>query len=312
MIQIELFKDVFFRLLKKKAAAISMLILAIYFTVAICGESYSIYCSLAGKEKIYAKGNFDNRFQPPSTDHLMGTDYRGRDVFIRGLFGTVTAVKVGVTASLISVVLGVALGACAGYFGGRVDAVAVWLYSTFASMPTLLFILAFALLVTKGFLYGPLEHIYKGFCLLFHTEPGMMAVYLGIGLTGWDGLCRVVRAETMKLRETAYVQAAKSLGFSWFRIITKHVIPNLFHLVIIYFTMRFAYAVMTEVIVSYLGVGVQFEPSWGLMISDGQERLWRGIWWEVATATGFMFFMVLPLHLLGDALRDVLDPRLRF
>ncbi len=139
----------------------------------------------------------------------------------------------------------------------------------------------------------------------------MLALYLGIGITGWVTLCRVVRAETMKLREAAYVQAAKVAGCGNFRIIFKHIIPNLFHLVIIYFTLRFAYAVMTEVIVSYLGLGVQLAPSWGVMIADGQTRLWRGIWWEVATATAFMFFLVLALHLLGDALRDRLDPRLR-
>jgi peptide/nickel transport system permease protein len=115
----------------------------------------------------------------------------------------------------------------------------------------------------------------------------------------------------MRLRGRAYVQAARNLGFSDPRIILRHILPNLFHIVIIYFTMRFAYAVMTEVIVSYLGMGVQLEPSWGVMIADGQQRLWRGVWWEIAAATGFMFFLVLSLHVLGDFLRDVLDPRLR-
>jgi peptide/nickel transport system permease protein len=90
------------------------------------------------------------------------------------------------------------------------------------------------------------------------------------------------------------------------------VLPNLMHLVIIYFTMRFAFAIATEVIVSYLGLGVQFEPSWGLMIADGQDSLWRGVWWEVGAATAFMFLLVLALNILGDALRDALDPRLKF
>ena len=139
----------------------------------------------------------------------------------------------------------------------------------------------------------------------------MMAVYLGIGITGWVSLCRVVRGETLKLRECGYVQASQVAGQNSFRIITRHIIPNLFHLVIIYFTMRFAFAIMTEVIVSYLGLGVQRVPSWGVMIADGQERLWRGIWWEVAAATGFMFLLVLCLNMLGDALRDTLDPKLK-
>ncbi|MEG2076632.1 MAG: ABC transporter permease subunit, partial [Victivallaceae bacterium] len=93
------------------------------------------------------------------------------------------------------------------------------------------------------------------------------------------------------------------------KIILRHIVPNLFHLIIIYFTLRFAYAIMTEVIVSYLGLGVQKSPSWGVMIADGQTRLWCGVWWEVAAGSGFMFMLVLALHLLGDALRDILDPQ---
>jgi peptide/nickel transport system permease protein len=123
-------------------------------------------------------------------------------------------------------------------------------------------------------------------------------------------LCRVTRAETFRIREMAYVKAAQTLD-SVHCASRQARIPNLFHLVIIYFTMRFAFAIMTEVIVSYLGLGVQMSPSWGIMISDGQDRLWRGIWWEVGAATFFMFFLVLALNILGDALRDILDPRLK-
>ena len=113
------------------------------------------------------------------------------------------------------------------------------------------------------------------------------------------------------MREMPYVLAARALGQTHFKIIFRHILPNLMHLVIIYFTMRFAYAVMTEVIVSYLGLGVQTEPSWGVMIADGQSQLWRGIWWEIAAATAFMFGLVLALNVLGDALRDALDPRMK-
>lgn len=305
------FKTVIHGLFKDWFSAVALLVVITYLAVALLIEGYGIYCSHAKITPFYDNGNMEQCFQPPSGSHLMGTDYQGRDVFWRAVAGTSTAVKVGALASFISAIIGVALGAAAGYYGGRIDNFVVWIYSTFASMPTLLFILAFALLVTKGFLYPPLASVFNGIARIFNTDSGMMALYLGIGLTGWVSLCRVVRGETMKLRETAYVQSAKVIGNSSFRIITRHIIPNLFHLVIIYFTMRFAYAIMTEVIVSYLGFGVQSAPSWGVMISDGQERLWRGIWWEVAAATGFMFILVLALHMLGDALRDRLDPRLR-
>ena len=303
--------DTFRRLLRKKAAFAALMLCLLYLGMAVFAEGYGIYCSVRKIEPVYQQRHLNERFEAPSRRHWLGTDYLGRDVFLRAVFAVKTAVKVGIIASLISALVGVALGMLAGYYGGKIDDIAVWIYSTFASMPSLLFILAFALLTTKGFLYPPLE---RGFALLakgLRTEPGMLAVYLGIGLTGWVTLCRVVRAETMKLRERQYIMAAKSLGLSDFRILTRHILPNLAHLITVYFTMRFAFAVMTEVIVSYLGLGVQFEPSWGVMIADGQERLWRGIWWEVGGATAFMFVLVLALNLLGDALRDVLDPRLR-
>ncbi|MPN63908.1 Dipeptide transport system permease protein DppC [bioreactor metagenome] len=146
---------------------------------------------------------------------------------------------------------------------------------------------------------------------LFRAEPGMLAVYLAIGITGWVTLCRVVRAETMRLRNMPFVSAARVAGVRNAVIIRRHILPNVFHLVIIYFTLTFAGAIMLEVIVSYLGFGVQSAPSWGVMISDGQQRLWRGVWWEITAATGFMFVLVLALNLLGDALRDALDPRQR-
>ena len=146
---------------------------------------------------------------------------------------------------------------------------------------------------------------------VLRAEPGMLAVYLAIGLTSWVTLCRVVRSETMRLRTMPYIAAARVAGVSSPMIVLRHIIPNVFHLVIIYFTLTFAGAIMSEVIVSYLGFGVQNAPSWGVMISDGQERLWRGIWWEIAAATCFMFVLVLALNVLGDALRDALDPRHR-
>ncbi|QSH41441.1 ABC transporter permease [Lentisphaerota bacterium ZTH] len=303
--------NLFKQLAADRIALLCMIIVGIYLIAAVSVEIYSWSCSHSGIQPVYNIGNINLRYQPPSARHLFGTDFMGRDVLLRAVAGISTAVKVGFTASLISAFIGVTLGAVAGYFGGKFDDFVVWLYSTFASMPTLLFILAFALLVSKGFLSPSLAKLFAGFAALFNADPGMMAVYLAIGITGWVTLCRVVRAETLKLRETSYVQAAKVTGSNSVSIIIRHILPNLFHLVIIYFTIRFAFAIMTEVIVSYLGFGVQLSPSWGVMISQGQDGIWRGIWWEVAAATIFMFFLVLPLHLLGDALRDTLDPRLR-
>ena len=297
-------------ILKRKSAAFYLFIIVTALLFTICFECYTYYCHSANITPFYDITS-TAIFQAPSLKHFFGTDYRGRDVFVRALAGTATAVKVGIIASAISAIIGVILGALAGYYGGKIDNFVVWIYSTFASMPTLLFILSFALLVSKGFLLPPLASAFNFIAAILNTEPSMLAIYIGIGITGWVSLCRVVRAETMKLRETAYVQAAKASGFRSTHIILGHIIPNLFHLVIIYFTMRFAYAIMTEVIVSYLGLGAQASPSWGVMISDGQQRLWRGIWWEVTAASVFMFLLVMSLHLLGDRLRDVLDPKIK-
>lgn len=299
------------RIFSRKLSAFAAITLLVYIIAGLACEIYVINCRLNDRSPIYMKGEIEQRHLPPSTKNWLGTDYRGKDVFWKAVFGIRTALKIGIIGSAFAAFIGVVLGMLAGYFGGKIDDVVVWLYSTFAAMPTLLFILAFALLLQKGFLSENLAKLFKTICDSMHIEQGMLALYLGIGLTGWVSLCRVVRGEAMRLKGEAYIQSAKALGYSSWRIIFKHLLPNLFHLVIIYFTMRFAYAVMTEVIVSYLGLGVELEPSWGVMIADGQQRLWRGVWWEVTAATGFMFFLVLSLHILGDSLRDILDPKLR-
>lgn len=297
----------FKRLWRNKIGRISALMTAFFLLLALGMESYSVYCSLANQVPVYAVEHAE-RNASPSPRHWCGTDYMGRDVLWRAAAGTTTAVKVGVIGAFIAVAIGTLLGMVAGYCGGWVDDMVVWLYSVFAAMPTLLFILAFALLVNRGFLSPEVTARINAVAAAFNADPGTLAVYLAIGLTGWVGLCIVVRAETMKLRERGFVLAARVAGVGTFAIIRRHILPNVMHLVIIYFTLRFAYAIMTEVIVSFLGVGVQSAPSWGVMIADAQERSWRGMW-EMGTATVFMFLLVLGLQLLGDTLRDVLDPR---
>ena len=299
----------FKKLCRSKSTLLAFAVVMLYVVTAIGFEIYSVACQYSKKTPVYAVEHTGEIFAPPSAKHWLGTDYLGRDCFFRAAGSIATAVKVGVTASVIAAVIGVSLGLLSGYYGGKTDSVIMWLYSTFAAMPTLLFILAFALLFTKDYLAQELVMPLKVCTKMLNTEPGMLAVYLAIGLTGWVSLCRVTRAETMKLKNHTFVQAAKVSGVSNKVIIFKHILPNIMHLVIIYFTLRFAYAVMTEVLVSYLGLGVQNAPSWGIMISDGQERLWRGVWWEAAAASGFMFILVLSLNLLGDGLRDIFDPK---
>jgi len=237
----------------------------------------------------YQKTNLEIAYSSPSMDHLMGTDGLGRDVMGRLVQGVRIAYKVGIITSLIAIPIGVFLGCLAGYYGGKIDDFIVWFYSTVASMPGLLFILAIAM-------------IFKG--------QGLLGIYLGIGLTTWVGLCRLIRGEVLKHKELTYVQSAKVLGISSSKIMFKHILPNIFHIIIVTFTLRFPAAVGTEVIMSYLGIGVQNQPSWGLMIESARMRLWQGMWWEMTFVTIALFLLVLSFNLLGDSLRDALDPKL--
>ena len=287
----------------------ALVVVAIFLLTALGMEIYALCCEAKQVTPAYMVSNDLNCHAPPSLHHWCGTDYQGRDVALRALAGSVSALKVGVISGLIAVTVGTLLGACAGFFGGRFDDFTVWLYSVFSAMPTLLFILAFALLVSQQFLSPPLLKLFRGCASLLHVEPGMLGVYIAIGFTGWIGLCRVIRSETMKLKSRPFVDAARCAGAGSFTIIRRHILPNVFHLVIIYFTTLFAGAIMLEVIASYLGLGAQNFPSWGVMISDGQQRLWAGVWWELTAATGMLFILVLALNILGDALRDTLDPR---
>ena len=284
------------------AAAVTFLLIV---TAVVC-EIHALYCASGNTlpvwERVCAAA-----YAPPGEGTLLGTDYQGRSVLLRALAGTVPAFKVGLVAGLISVFIGTTLGVCAGFFKGKADDLTVWLYSTFASMPTLLFILSFALLAgASPELRGALEKLGS----ILHIAPGALAVYLAIGITGWVGLCRVVRAETLKLRNAAYVSAARIAGVNALVIIRRHILPNVRHLVIIYFTLNFGAAVMLEVLAGYLGLGGSGNiPGWGSMIAAGQERLWRGVWWELGSAGALMFVLILSLNLLGDSLRDALDPR---
>lgn len=284
------------------AAAVS----AALAVIALICEIHSIRCGFSDLMPVWER-ICGEPYAAPSSAHWLGTDYQGRSVFLRALAGTVPAFKVGIIAGAISVFMGVTLGVCAGFFRGKTDDITVWLYSTFASMPTLLFILSFALLsVTSPTLKSILEKC--GAAL--NVAPGTLAVYIAIGITGWVGLCRVIRAETMKLRNMPYINAARIAGVAPVVIIWRHILPNVRHLTIIYFTLNFGSAVMMEVLTGYLGLGGDSGiPGWGNMIAAGQERLWRGVWWELTAAGGLMFILILALNLLGDSLRDALDPR---
>ena len=273
----------------KLSVKLSLLVVVMYFAAALLGEVRYRVAEARDVTASYNVVDLSHRYEPPSAEHWLGTDNLGRDVGERLVQGTRIAFYVGILTSLIAIPLGVLLGLLGGYYGGKVDSLVVWLTATVASMPGLLFILAISLVVGKG----------------------LAGVIVGIGLTTWVGTCRTIRAEVMKHRERAYVLAAKTLGYGDLRIMLRHILPNVLHLVLIQFSIRFPSAVATEVFISFLGIGVQGEPSWGVMINNARTRLWQGVWWEMAFTTAAIFLLVLVFNHLADYLRDRFDPALR-
>jgi peptide/nickel transport system permease protein len=273
----------------KFSVKLSLAVLIAYFAAAIYGEVQYRVSQIKDVTPVYNVVDMSSRDLPPSPEHWLGTDNLGRSVALRLIQGTRIAFLVGVFTSLIAIPLGVILGLAGGYFGGKTDSFVVWLCATVSSMPSLLFILAIALVAGKG----------------------LTGIVAGIGLTTWVGTCRTIRAETMNHRSRAYVQAAKTLGYSHARIMFRHILPNVAHIVLIQLSIRFPSAVSTEVFVSFLGIGVQGEPSWGIMINNARTRLWQGVWWEMAFTTLAIFSLVLVFNHLADVLRDKFDPALR-
>ena len=285
------------RLWKRWDTRLSLIIVALYAMAALYGEGAYQVARMQDRTPSYNEVHEEQRYVPPAFCrsviskplYLLGSDNLGRDVGQRLIQGTRIAFHVGIVTSLIAIPLGVLLGCLGGYFGGRMDSLVVWLSATVASMPGLLFILAVAMVVGKG----------------------LTGIYLGIGLTTWVSVCRNVRAEVIKHRGRTYVLAADVLGYSPARIMFRHILPNVSHIILIAFSIRFPASVATEVFISFLGIGVQNEPSWGIMINNARLRLWQGVWWEMTFVTCSIFFLVLAFNQLADALRDMLDPALR-
>ena len=277
------------RVWASRAARVCLAVLAVFFLAALGGEAANAWFAWRDVTPPWQTQDLAARYLAPGARHWLGTDGLGRDVFLRLVQGARIAFQVGVVSSLIAIPIGVLLGCLGGYFGGKTDDFVVWISTTFASIPGLLFVLAIAMVVGKG-LFG---------------------VFMAIGLTTWVGVCRLIRAEVLKQKSRGYVRAARALGFSPGRILFRHILPNVIHVAVVSFTLRFPAAIGTEVFLSFLGIGAQGQPSWGAMIASARLRLWQGVWWELAAVTAAIFAVVLAFNLLGDALRDALDPRLR-
>lgn len=228
----------------------------------------------------------------------LGTDRQGRSNFLRVIFSIKVALQVGIVVAIISVLVGTLLGAAAAYFGGWVDHAVVWLYSTLSSMPELI-LLAVLVYAFSGSIFDKVSNPWLA----------LVPVYAAMCMEFWIGPCRVIRGETLKLKELEYVQAATAIGFGRFYILLKHIIPNTVHLMFINFSLLFIAAIKFEVVLSFLGLGVKVGPSWGRMIQESTQEVINGIFWQIGAATVFMFVLVLAFNIVSDALQDAFDPK---
>lgn len=220
-----------------------------------------------------------------------GADKWGRDVIAKTIKGSETSIFVGLAAALVATFIGTVLGAFAGYYGRWVDDALNWFYNVFSSIPYLLLILAVAAVL---------------------QQKGTMTIVLILGLTGWTGMYRQVRAEFLKHSQREYVRAAEAIGASTGSRMFRHILPNVSHVILVRTSLLAVGFIKAEVILSYLGLGVPVDQvSWGTMLAEAQSELILGHWWQLAAATLFMALFVTAFSLMADALRDALDPKLR-
>ena len=237
--------------------------------------------------------------------HILGTDKTGRDVFYIALKSVRTGLIIGTLTTLIVTPFAILCGVLAGYFGGRVDDIIQYVYSTLDSIPEILLIAAAMLILQVGLTEEE---------TIISADKRLVYLCVIMGITSWTGLCRLLRAEVLKLREVEYVQAADAFGVSRFRVMLRHLIPNVLHIVLISIVLRFSGLVLAEAVLAYVGIGVDPSmQSWGNMINQARLELAREpvVWWNLFAAFIFMLGLVLPANLFGDAVRDALDPRLR-
>jgi peptide/nickel transport system permease protein len=240
--------------------------------------------------------------------HLLGTDRTGNDVLYTALKSMRTAFVIGSLATIATLPLALLLGIAAGYFKGWVDDLTQYVYTVLSSVPNILLIAACVLMV-QVYLDKHPELFETG---LERADLKIFLLCVILGVTGWAGLCRLLRAETLKLRELEYVQAATAFGVGPWRIMSKHILPNVMHLVLITTVLEFSSLILYEAILSYVGIGVDPSmSSFGAMINQARSEMSRDpvVWWSFAAAFLFMVTLVLAANLFADAVRDAFDPR---
>lgn len=266
---------------ENKLAAASAVVILLFILAAILAPVLTPYT--------FDGMDLHNRLAPPSRTHLLGTDEAGRDVLTRMLYGSRVSLLVGIVPTVISMLAGAVLGIIAGYNGGRTDAVIMRIADVMLAFPSMF--LAMVIMYTLG--------------------DGMINIFLALALVNWASVARIVRAETLKLKETEFVEAARSIGVGKLVIMLRHIFPNCAPSLIVLFTLNIPSAILSESSLSFLSIGIKPpQASWGLMVNAGRQFLYSQPWLSLSPSVAIMV-VVLAFNFLGDGLRDVLDPHLK-
>lgn len=252
----------------------------------------------------------ENQFSPPSLQHPFGTDFSGRDLFYQVFSGARVSLLVGLAGAIVALFIGTAYGLISGYAGGKIDTFMMRLVEVFYSIPRVIFIL----ISINTFDNSLKEFLFDTPFESWISHSRIIILILSLGLIEWLTMARIIRGQVLQLKEQQFITASKALGQSHFRILLKHLLPNLSGIIIIYLTLTVPAVILDESFLSFLGLGVQApQSSWGSLLSIGADAInpIRFAWWLVAFPAIAMSLALLALNFLGDGLRDLLDPRSR-
>lgn len=250
----------------------------------------------------------DAQFQPPSARHWFGTDVHGRDLLTRVIFGARVSLLVGVVGAGVAFVIGVAWGAVSGYVGGRLDGVMMRFVDVLYSLPSIIFVIVLLTTLKEG----ATQWLTVTLGAKAAAQAPMLLLFAGLGAVSWLTMARIVRGQVLALRTRAFVDASRSLGASHTRILWRHILPNVWGIVIVYLTLTVPSVILYESFLSYLGLGIQPPmASWGSLVAEGAGQLnpIRIYWWLVVFPSVMLVTTLLALNFLGDGLRDAFDPK---
>ena len=301
--EVSLWKDAFRRMRKNKMAILGAIIIITLFILAIFAPYIAPYH--------YTEGSLKDNYAKPGDKYLLGADFMGRDVLSRIIYGTRISLSVGIIGASTAFILGVLYGLISGYYGGKIDNIMMRIVDIMYGFPTLLLIILMMVLFKSTFAITTPGTIAAALSAIDKAFGGLFFIFIGIGVTAWIGMARIARGMALSLREKEFVEAARATGNSNFRIMIKHMLPNLIGPCIVAVTLQIPRYITFEAFLSFIGLGVNPPtPSWGMMISEGYKAIRS--YPHLALYPGIaLAITMLAFNFLGDGLRDALDPRMK-